>query len=142
MSKEDIKKTLDSLDGKDTTTKDDDKSTFTKRKVNLILNFCILGITMSYVLAFLDKVQIAESLSSTMATVIIGTMAPYMCKAFFETREQKVNALKKASMLAELEDMSDSVEQETVDEEDDSVDTHTPLDEESEDIYMEESYNR
>ena len=50
--------------------------------------------------------------------------------------------LKKASMLAELEDMSDSVEQETVDEEDDSVDTHTPLDEESEDIYMEESYNR
>lgn len=142
MSKEDIKKALDSLDGKDTTTKDDDKSTFTKRKVNLILNFCILGITMSYVLAFLDKVQIAESLSSTMATVIIGTMAPYMCKAFFETREQKANALKKASMLAELEDMSDSVEQETVDEEDDTVDTHTPLDEESEDIYMEESYNR
>ena len=39
MSKEDIKKALDSLDGKDTTTKDDDKSTFTKRKVNLILNF-------------------------------------------------------------------------------------------------------
>lgn len=142
MSKEDIKKALDSLDGKDTTTKDDDKSTFTKRKVNLILNFCILGITMSYVLAFLDKVQIAESLSSTMATVIIGTMAPYMCKAFFETREQKSNALKKASMLAELEDMSDSVEQETVDEEDDTVDTHTPLDEEYEDVYMEESSNR
>ena len=65
------------------------KNTFTKKWVSRLLWFGCLWITLSYVLAFLGKDQIAESLSQTVATVIIATILGYLCKAFFETREEE-----------------------------------------------------
>ena len=65
------------------------KNTFTKKWVNRLLWFGCICISMSYVLAFLGKEQIAESLSETVATVIIATIIPYFCKSFFETREEE-----------------------------------------------------
>lgn len=66
-----------------------EKPTFTKKWVTRLLWFGCIWITLSYVLAFMDKVQIAESLSSTVASVVIATILGYLCKAFFETREEK-----------------------------------------------------
>lgn len=65
------------------------KETFTKRWVSRLLWFGCVWITLSYILAFFDKMQIAESLSTTVASVIIATILGYLCKSFFETREEE-----------------------------------------------------
>ena len=57
---------------------------FTKRKVSLILNHAIIWVYLTYLLAFLGKVDIAENLSITVVKVIIYTFIPYLCKALFE----------------------------------------------------------
>ena len=64
-------------------------NTFTKIAVATILFFSILDMQLSYVLAFMGKDQIAESLSSNIATTIIGVMIGYFLKALFETFFEK-----------------------------------------------------
>lgn len=49
----------------------------------------VLDIQLSYVLAFLGKEQIAETLSITVVTEIIGVMTVYFAKSFLETKEQE-----------------------------------------------------
>ncbi|MBQ8249065.1 MAG: hypothetical protein IJY93_04185 [Clostridia bacterium] len=65
------------------------KRTFTHVWVSRLLWFSCIWISLSYVLAFLGKEQIAESLSETVATVIVATVLGYLCKSFFETREEE-----------------------------------------------------
>lgn len=69
--------------------------TFTKKAVTIILIVSLVDLQLSYVLAFMGKEQIAESLSSEIATVIIGVMVGYFMKALFETffekREERLN---------------------------------------------------
>ncbi len=70
-------------------------TTFTKKAVAVILIISLIDLQLSYVLAFLGKEQIAESLSSTIAGTIIGVMLGYFLKALFETffeeREKRLN---------------------------------------------------
>lgn len=70
-------------------------STFTKRAVAIILAVSLIDLQLSYVLAFMGKEQIAETLSSTIADTIIGVMLGYFLKALFETffekREERLN---------------------------------------------------
>lgn len=49
----------------------------------------MFDIQLSYLLAFLGKEQIAETLSITVVTEIIGVMAVYFVKSFLETKEQE-----------------------------------------------------
>ena len=65
------------------------KSTFSKLWMNRLLWFCCLWITFSYILAYLGYVEIAQGLSQTACTVIIGTMAPYFVKSYLETNAEK-----------------------------------------------------
>lgn len=69
--------------------------TYTKKAVTVILAVALIDLQLSYILAFLGKEQIAESLSSTIAQVIVGTMLGYFGKALFETffekREERLN---------------------------------------------------
>lgn len=78
-------------------------TTFTKKAVFAILLVALLDLQMSYILAFMGKEQIAETLSSTIADTIIGVMLGYFLKALFETffekREERLNK--------ELEQMGD-----------------------------------
>ncbi len=71
------------------------KTTFTKKWVSRLLWFGCVWISLSYVLAAFGAVQIAESLSSTVASVIIATILGYLCKAYFETREEERMKLKR-----------------------------------------------
>lgn len=71
------------------------RQTFTKIAVRWILFFALLDLQLSYILAFLGRVEIAEDLSSTVATAIIGVMLGYFLKSFFETREEEKNKLEK-----------------------------------------------
>lgn len=70
-------------------------STFTKKAVAIILVVSLVDLQLSYILAFMGKEQIAESLSSTIADTIIGVMIGYFLKALFETffekREKRLN---------------------------------------------------
>ena len=83
---------------KETKTQDKTILTFTKKWVNRLLWFGVIWITWSYILASFGKVSIAESLSQTVAEVIIATMLGYLAKAFFETYSEKKNELKEKEM--------------------------------------------
>lgn len=80
-------------------------TTFTKKAVFAILVVALVDLQLSYILAFLGKEQIAETLSSTIADTIIGVMLGYFLKALFETffekREERLNR--------EIEQMEDEV---------------------------------
>ena len=69
--------------------------TFSKKAVAIILVVSLMDLQLSYVLAFMGKEQIAESLSSEIASVIVGVMGGYFMKALFETffekREERLN---------------------------------------------------
>lgn len=82
-------------------------TTFTKKAVFAILAISLVDLQLSYLLAFLGKEQIAETLSSTIADTIIGVMLGYFLKALFETffekREERLNR--------ELEQMEDVVDE-------------------------------
>ena len=63
--------------------------TFTKVRVSMLLWFGCIWITCSYALAFIGREQIAEELSGTVAKVVIATILGYLCKAYFETKEEQ-----------------------------------------------------
>ena len=65
------------------------KKTFTKRAVRAILFIALFDLQLTYVLAFLGREQIAETLSGNITDTIIGVMLGYFLKSFFETREEE-----------------------------------------------------
>lgn len=79
--------------------------TFTKRAVAAILVCSLVDLQLCYILAFLGREQIAESLSSTIAMSIIGVMIGYFLKALFETflEEREKRMCKQASKEKEEE---------------------------------------
>lgn len=69
------------------------KKTFTKRAVKAILLIALVDLQLSYVLAFLGREQIAETLSGDICKVIIGTIVGYLAKSYFETKEEEKNKI-------------------------------------------------
>ena len=78
--------------------------TFTKKTVAIIMVVSLIDLQLSYILAFLGKEQIAESLSSEIATVIIGVMLGYFMKALFETFFEKREERLTRSLSTEKEE--------------------------------------
>lgn len=78
--------------------------TFTKKAVAIIMVVSLIDLQLSYILAFLGKEQIAESLSSEIATVIIGVMLGYFMKALFETFFEKREERLTRSLSTEKEE--------------------------------------
>ena len=66
-----------------------DKRTFSKRAVRAILFIALFDLQLTYLLAFLGREQIAETLSGNITDTIIGVMLVYFLKSFFETREEE-----------------------------------------------------
>lgn len=60
------------------------KIEFTKKWVSIILTFGIFWITLSYVLAFIGRDTIAETLSVKVVITILGTFMTYALKACVE----------------------------------------------------------
>lgn len=77
--------------------------TFTKKWVGRLLWFGCIWVTWSYILATLGKTDIAESLSQTVAQVIIATVLGYLLKAFFETYSQKKNEMKEKEIKSKYQ---------------------------------------
>lgn len=79
------------------------KTTYTKKIMTAIVIVALIDLQFPFVLALFDKIQIAESLGSIIATEIIGVFAVYCAKSFFETREEKNNELMEKFKMEEME---------------------------------------
>lgn len=62
--------------------------TFTKALVGIITIIALIDLQLSYILAFMDKIQIAESLSTQICITILGVAFVYMIRAYFDTRAE------------------------------------------------------
>ena len=60
--------------------------TYTKRWLTFILINGVIWVYLSYVLAFMDRPQIAETLSTQAVISIIATMIGYFAKSAFEKK--------------------------------------------------------
>lgn len=96
----------------------------TKLITGIILAVGFLFIQESYILAFLGKEQIADGLSQTVATVIIGTVLGYLIKSYSETKQIKKNELIERQMDLFVP-YSDASEAEEMDESGDSYDAES-----------------
>lgn len=65
--------------------------TYTKLLTAVIIVVALIDLQLSYVLAFLDKMQIAESLSTQICVTILGTAFIYMIRAYFDSRAEHGN---------------------------------------------------
>ena len=65
--------------------------TYTKRLVGIITIVGLIDLQLSYVLAFMDKIQIAETLSGQICTTILGTAFIYMIRAYFDSKAEYGN---------------------------------------------------
>lgn len=69
------------------------KMTFTKIMVSVILFVSLLDVQFVFVLAFLGREQIAETIGITIITEIIATILGYLCKSFLENKDIAKNKL-------------------------------------------------
>lgn len=63
----------------------------------------LFDIQIPFVLAFLGRDQIAETLGGLIVTEVIGVFLVYCLKSFFETREEERNRIKEEQMNSGLE---------------------------------------
>lgn len=63
--------------------------TFTKLWVSIVLICAVIDLQLSYILAFLGRENIAETLSVAVVTEVIGVLAVYMIRAYFDTKSEK-----------------------------------------------------
>ena len=75
--------------------------TYTKRLVAVVVFISLLDLQLSYVLAFLDKVQIAESLSNQICVTLLGTILVYVIRAHFDTKAEKRDELIKSGYITD-----------------------------------------
>lgn len=73
--------------------------TYTKRLVALIIFVSLIDLQLSYVLAFLGKEQIAETLSTQICLTILGTAIVYLIRAYFDTKAEKDNELIRSGII-------------------------------------------
>lgn len=63
--------------------------TYTKKMMTRIINAALLDMQFPFLLAFLGREQIAETLGGLIVTEIIGVFLVYCAKSFFETKEEQ-----------------------------------------------------
>lgn len=84
--------------------------TFTKKMMNRIIFVALIDLQLPFVLAFLGKEQIAETLGITIVTEIIGVFLVYCAKSFFETREAEKVRLAEEQLKVKEERLYDEVD--------------------------------
>ena len=75
--------------------------TYTKRLVGIVVIVGLIDLQLSYVLAFLDKVQIAESLSNQICVTLLGTILVYVVRAYFDTKAEKRDEMIKSGLIVD-----------------------------------------
>lgn len=78
-------------------------NTYTKRMMNRIVHVALVDMQFPFLLAFLGKDDIAETLGGLIVTEIVGVFLVYCAKSFFETREEEKVRLQEQIMSNETE---------------------------------------
>ena len=68
------------------------KRTFTKIAVRILLIIGVLNAEIPYILAFAGKEPV-ESIGIAWITEIVAVILGYMCKAYFETKQEHIQDL-------------------------------------------------
>lgn len=71
-----------------------DMFTYTKKWTTIVLLFCIIWISASYILAACGKVSIAETLGKDVVGLTKAIFCTYIVRAFFDTYAEKNYYLK------------------------------------------------
>lgn len=72
--------------------------TFTKTWVSILMVIAIIDLQLSYLLAYLGRDQIAESLSVAVVTEIIGVMGIYIIRAYFDTATESRHDIERSKL--------------------------------------------
>ena len=75
--------------------------TYTKRLVGLVVFVGLIDLQLSYILAFLGKEQIAESLSNQICVTLLGTVLVYVIRAHFDTKAEKNDELIRSGLIVD-----------------------------------------
>lgn len=78
--------------------------TYTKRKMDIILKVALVDMQFPFILAFLGREQIAETLGGLIVTEIVGVFLVYCVKSYFETKESERVRLKELELDPEREE--------------------------------------
>ena len=85
------------------------KKEFSKRMATIILSIALIDVQLTYILAFLNK-EIAETLSVTLVTEIIGIYGIYCWKAYLGKKGEENTRLKEKEMdhdyINDMEDLN------------------------------------
>ena len=95
--------------------------TFTKLWVSIVLICAVIDLQFSYILAFLGKDNIAETLSVAVVTEVIGVLAVYMVRAYFDTKSEKKMELDAAELELQKQMLEPSDDSEDKTDEDGCV---------------------
>lgn len=87
--------------------KKDTYLTFTKRLIILILWLSVIWVTWSYILATIALIKYNDSnaitdVSTEVIRCLIATILGYLCKAYFETKQEEKIRLAEKKLDAEL----------------------------------------
>lgn len=75
--------------------------TYTKRLVAIVVIVSLVDLQLTYVLAFLGRDQIAETLSNQICITILGTVLVYAIRAYFDTRAEKRDEMIKSGLIVD-----------------------------------------
>lgn len=85
---------------------------YSKRLLNRIVNSSILMLWATYILAWFDKTEIAETLSKTIVTSVIAVVVGYLAKSVIENISKNTTAFgdninQKTDSVIDTEDYND-----------------------------------
>ena len=80
-----------------------DKRTYTKKAVKVLLVIGVINGSLPYVLSLLGKEPVQE-MGIAWVTEIVAVILGYLCKAYFETKAQRKQDLEDAKFEAEQEE--------------------------------------
>lgn len=83
--------------------------TYTKRLIAFVVLISIIDLQFSYILAFLGREEIAETLSVQICTTLLGTVIVYVIRAYFDTKAEKHNEMIKNGYISEYNGRKDIV---------------------------------
>lgn len=69
------------------------KFTYTKWIVSILITIAVVDLQLTYILAFLGSPETLQETSGKLITEILGVVLVYCVKSFFETREEEKNKL-------------------------------------------------
>ena len=84
------------------------RKTYTKKMMSRIITVALIDMQLPFVLAFLGKTNIAETLGGLIVTEIIGVFLVYCAKSFFETREAEKNRISEEQAAQQAEETEES----------------------------------